>query len=122
LSCGLFTSPRLAEYNAVGKSGLVYNGSFDQIAAQGLGVVSAFASVFAVSFLVFFLIKATFGLRVKPEEERYGLDIVEHGMWGYPEQFMPVPGMEYHPPAGPAQRPTPRPVPLGITASRENGR
>ena len=32
------------------------------------------------------------------EEERRGLDIVEHGMWGYPEQFMPVPGSEYHPP------------------------
>jgi ammonium transporter, Amt family len=122
LSCGLFTSPRLAEYNAVGKEGLIYSGSFDQLGAQGLGVVSAFASVFVVSFLVFFVIKATYGLRVKPEEERYGLDIVEHGMWGYPEQFMPVPGMEYHPPAGPAQRPTPRPVPLGITASQENGR
>ena len=35
------------------------------------------------------------------EEERYGLDIVEHGMWGYPEQFMPVPGSEYRPPAMP---------------------
>jgi Amt family ammonium transporter len=119
LSCGLFTAPRLAEYNAVGKPGFVYNGSLDQIAAQGLGVVAAFAAVFVVSFLVFFVIKATYGLRVRPEEERYGLDIVEHGMWGYPEQFMPVPGMEYHPPAGPAQRPAPRPVPLGITASQE---
>ena len=25
-------------------------------------------------------------------------------MWGYPEQFMPVPGSEYHPPAVPAAR------------------
>jgi Amt family ammonium transporter len=75
--------------------------------------------VFAVSFLVFFAIKATFGLRVRPEDERYGLDIVEHGMWGYPEQFMPVPGSVYHPPAGPAQRPRPRSVPLGIATARE---
>ena len=119
LTCGLFTSPRLADYNAVGKPGLVYSGSVHQLAAQALGVVSAFGSVFAVSFLVFFTIKATFGLRVRPEDERYGLDIVEHGMWGYPEQFMPVPGSVYHPPAGPAQRPQPRPVPLGITAMRE---
>jgi hypothetical protein len=37
-------------------------------------------------------------------------------MWGYPEQFMPVPGSEYHQPAAPAQRPTPRPVPLGLSA------
>jgi Amt family ammonium transporter len=115
LSCGLFTAPRLAAYNGVGHGGLVYTGSFEQLGAQALGVVAAFTSVFVTSFAVFFVIKATYGLRVKPEEERYGLDIVEHGMWGYPEQFMPVPGMEYHPPAGPAQRPTPRPVPLGMT-------
>jgi Amt family ammonium transporter len=119
LSTGLFTAPRLAEFNAIGKPGLVYNGSFDQLGAQALGVVSAFSAVFIVSFLVFFVIKATYGLRVKPEEERYGLDLVEHGMWGYPEQFMPVPGSEYHPPAPPAQRPTPRPVPIGMTSGRE---
>jgi ammonium transporter, Amt family len=116
LSCGLFTSTRLAKLNGIGEPGLFYNGSFHQLGAQALGVVAAFATVFTVSFLVFFVIKATYGLRVKPEEERYGLDIVEHGMWGYPEQFMPVPGSEYHPPAPPAGRPTPRPVPVGMTA------
>jgi ammonium transporter, Amt family len=115
LSCGLFTSPRLAELNAIGDGGLFYTGSFKQLGVQGLGVAAAFGAVFVVSFLVFFLIKATYGLRVKPEEERYGLDIVEHGMWGYPEQFMPVPGSEYHQPASPAQRPTPRPVPIGMS-------
>jgi ammonium transporter, Amt family len=120
LTCGLFTSPRLAAYNAVGKPGLVYTGSFHQLGAQAIGIVAAFTSVFAVSFLVFFAIKAAHGLRVKPEDERYGLDIVEHGMWGYPEQFMPVPGSIYHQPAGPAQRPAPRAVPLGIAAAREN--
>jgi ammonium transporter, Amt family len=117
LSCGLFTSPRLSELNGIGKPGLVYTGSVHQLAAQGLGIAAAFASVFVVSFLVFFVIKATYGLRVKPEEERYGLDIVEHGMWGYPEQFMPVPGSEYHQPATPAGRPTPRPVPIGLSAT-----
>ena len=54
--------------------------------------------------LVFYLIKSTYGLRVTAEEERRGLDIVEHGMWGYPEQFMPVPGSEYHPPNTPGAR------------------
>jgi Amt family ammonium transporter len=119
LSCGLFTSTRLAELNGVGDPGLVYSGSIHQLAVQGLGVAAAFASVFTVSFVVFFVIKATYGLRVSPDEERYGLDIVEHGMWGYPEQFMPVPGFEYHQPALPAQRPRPRPVPVGIAARRE---
>jgi ammonium transporter, Amt family len=119
LSCGLFTSTRLAELNGVGDPGLVYSGSIHQLAVQGLGVAAAFASVFVVSFVVFFVIKATYGLRVSPDEERYGLDIVEHGMWGYPEQFMPVPGFEYHQPALPAQRPRPRPVPVAIAARRE---
>jgi Amt family ammonium transporter len=119
LACGLFTSPRLAELNEIGRGGLVYTGSFAQLGAQALGVVAAFAAVFAISFLVFFAIKAVYGLRVRPEEERYGLDIVEHGMWGYPEQFMPVPGSEYHPPAPPGRRPTPRPVPIGMTAGSE---
>jgi Amt family ammonium transporter len=118
LSCGLFTSPRLAELNAIGTSGLFYNGSLDQLSVQALGVGAAFGSVFLVSFLVFFLIKATYGLRVEPDEERYGLDLVEHGMFGYPEQFMPVPGTEYHPPSPPGRRPTPRPVPVGMAAAR----
>jgi ammonium transporter, Amt family len=124
LSCGLFTAPRLAEYNAIGATGddgeflggLVYSGSFEQLGVQGLGVAAAFATVFAISFLIFFAIKATYGLRVKPDEERYGLDIVEHGMWGYPEQFMPVPGYEYHQPTPPAGRPAPRPAPVGLGA------
>jgi ammonium transporter, Amt family len=122
LACGLFTAPRLAEYNAIGATGadgeylggLVYSGSFEQLGVQALGVVVAFAGVFAISFLIFFAIKATYGLRVKPDEERYGLDIVEHGMWGYPEQFMPVPGYEYHQPTPPAGRPAPRPAPVGL--------
>jgi Amt family ammonium transporter len=119
LSCGLFTAPRLAEYNAIGQGGLVYGDGFEQLGVQALGVLVAFTSVFAISFAIFFGIKAIYGLRVKPEEERYGLDIVEHGMWGYPEQFMPVPGYEYHQPSPPAGRPAPRPAPVGISASVE---
>ena len=97
LSCGFFTSPRLAKLNAIGDPGLWYSGSFHQLLVQGLGVASAFAAVFVVSYAVFGLIKATYGLRVSEEEERHGLDIAEHGMWGYPERFMPIPGSEYHP-------------------------
>lgn len=129
LSLGFVSAPRLSEYNAIGATdadgkflgGLVYSGSFEQLGVQALGVAAAFSSVFLVSFLIFFVIKATYGLRVRPEEERYGLDLVEHGMWGYPEQFMPVPGSEYHPPAPPGQRPRPRPVPIGLTANRQGG-
>src|SRR3954468_17633900 len=91
VACGLFTAPRLADYNAVGEPGLVYSGSFHQLFAQILGVLSAFAFVFVLSFGTFFAIKKTIGMRVSAEEEDAGLDISEHGMYGYPEQFIPAP-------------------------------
>ncbi len=112
LACGLFTSPRLAELNGIGDGGLVYTGSFHQLGVQAVGVGAAFVSVFAASFAVFYAIKRVHGLRVAEEEERYGLDIVEHGMWGYPEAFMPVPGSEYRPPAMPTGWPPRQPAPV----------
>ena len=36
--------------------------------------------------------KATVGIRTEPETETAGLDVSEHGMWGYPEFYIPVPG------------------------------
>jgi Amt family ammonium transporter len=91
ISCGIFTAPRLAEYNAFGNpdGGLVYGGGPDQLIAQAVGVLVAFTFVFAMSYLTFAAIKATIGLRVTEEQEDAGLDIVEHGMYGYPEQFIP---------------------------------
>ncbi|MFM9023268.1 MAG: ammonium transporter, partial [Solirubrobacterales bacterium] len=93
LACGLFTLPALAEYNAVGQGGLFYTGSFKQLLDQAIGVVVVFAFVFVVSYAVFWVIKKTYGLRVTAEEEDAGLDISEHGMYGYPEQFIPAPEM-----------------------------
>jgi Amt family ammonium transporter len=93
LSCGFFTSPRLAQYNAFGNpdGGLIYSGSFAQLGYQALGVLVVFAFVFVLSFATFYAIKQVYGLRVTPEEEEAGLDISEHGMYGYPEQFIPAP-------------------------------
>jgi Amt family ammonium transporter len=89
LACGLFTHPALAKFNGVGHGGLVYTGSFKQLGAQALGVVVVFAFVFTVSYATFWAIKKTYGLRVSAGEEEAGLDISEHGMYGYPEQFIP---------------------------------
>jgi Amt family ammonium transporter len=114
LSCGIFTAPRLADYNAFGvtnsdgefiggflySSGLLGKGAndlggsfnleaFEQLGAQALGVVVAFSFVFAASFATFYVIKKIYGLRVTESEEDAGLDIAEHGMYGYPEQFIP---------------------------------
>jgi ammonium transporter, Amt family len=112
LACGIFTSPRYAELNAVGDPGLWYSGSFHQLGAQALGIGASFAFAFAASIAVFGLIKATLGLRVSPEQEEAGLDIVEHGMYGYPEQFIPVPEQ-----AAPIPVRAPVPAP-GMTAAR----
>jgi len=105
LSCGIFTSPRLAQYNAFGEEsrGLWYSGSFAQLGHQALGVVVVFTFVLVLSLATFALIKATIGLRVEDEAEDAGLDIVEHGMYGYPEQFIPLPeiGAASHGPAAP---------------------
>src|SRR3954452_8527705 len=91
LACGLFTNRDLAKINAVGKGGLLYTGSFSQLVSQALGVLVAFSTVFALSFATFWVIKKTYVLRVTAEEEEAGLDISEHGMYGYPEQFIPEP-------------------------------
>ena len=99
ISCGIFTAPRLAQYNGFGDphGGLWYSGSFAQLVAQMSGFLIAFTFVFCLSFATFWLIKKTYGLRVSEAEEDAGLDISEHGMYGYPEQFIPQP--EY--PGGP---------------------
>ncbi len=114
LACGLFTAPRLAQYNAFGdpEGGLVYSGSFTQLIAQAVGVLVAFAFVFGMSYLTFAAIKATIGLRVSDEDEEAGLDIVEHGMYGYPEQFIPQSEI-----GSGTTLPSGAPVPKPVTAS-----
>jgi Amt family ammonium transporter len=120
LSCGLFTLPSLAEYNAVGDPGLFYNGSFEQLGVQALGVVTVFAFVFVVSFATFWLIKKTYGLRVADEEEDAGLDISEHGMYGYPEQFIPTPELVGYGAAPHVVTPVPEPAAAApISTSQE---
>ena len=107
ISCGIFTAPRLAQYNGFGDphGGLWYSGSFAQLVAQISGFLIAFTFVFCLSFATFWLIKKTYGLRVSEAEEDAGLDISEHGMYGYPEQFIPQP--EY--PGGPPHVSAPAP-------------
>jgi len=107
LSCGLFTVPALAKFNAVGEGGLFYTGSFHQLGAQAIAVTASFVTVFALSYGLFWAIKKTVGLRASAADEMEGLDISEHGMWGYPEAFMPVPGGVYRQPDTPTVNPHP---------------
>lgn len=62
--------------------------SANPLLPQIIGVGAAFAWAFPVSFVIFYVIKVTVGLRVTEEEEMAGLDITEHGMLAYPPGFV----------------------------------
>ena len=48
-------------------------------------MVTIFAWVFITSFIVWYLLKKTVGIRVSEEEEYEGVDISECGLEAYPE-------------------------------------
>ncbi len=52
---------------------------------QLIGVVSIFAWVFIMSFIVWFAIKKIVGIRVSEEDEYEGVDLSECGLEAYPE-------------------------------------
>ena len=60
--------------------GLFYGGGVSLLGIQALGVVSILAWTAVAMTIVFFVIKAVFGLRVSEEEEIVGLDATEHGL------------------------------------------
>jgi ammonium transporter, Amt family len=60
-----------------------------QLGVQAVGVAATFAVVLGLSLLTFYAIKKTIGLRVSESAEFAGLDISTHGMYGYPEAFIP---------------------------------
>jgi Amt family ammonium transporter len=115
LSTGLFTTGALASTNGVGEAGLFYGGGLHQLGVQALGIGAVFAFVFVSSAAVFYACKKTIGLRVTAQQELEGLDIHEHGMWGYPEQFLPGYGATQPYVLAPSRRP-PAPSSSPVTA------
>jgi Amt family ammonium transporter len=104
LAVGIFASPRLTIsapgiwYGIFGDAD--FGSTLGQLGVQAVAVVATFTFVFVASYAVFALIKATIGLRVTEAEEEAGLDIASHGMYGYPEAFIPQPELpvgEYTP-------------------------
>ncbi len=88
LSNGLFATPELA---TVGQAGLFYGGGFEQLGVQLLGVVTCGLYAFVVAFIILKVMeKVMGGIRVTEEEEIMGLDLSEHGGYGYPE-YLPTP-------------------------------
>lgn len=58
---------------------------------QIIGIVAYGVFTFAVSYVVWMVLKHTMGLRVSAEDEMNGLDVAEIGVEAYPE-FMPMHG------------------------------
>ena len=61
-------------------------------ASRLLGLVTVGAFTFSTSFGALWVMNKIWGIRVEPAVETQGLDVHEHGMWGYPEFYIPVPG------------------------------
>jgi ammonium transporter, Amt family len=74
------------------REGLVYGGGVSQLWVQFYGIAATVGFTGLLCAAVFIAIRMTVGLRVTEEHELSGLDISEHGMFGYPEQFIEVPG------------------------------
>jgi ammonium transporter, Amt family len=92
LSLGFLAVPSLATKLGTGQGGLFYGGGFHQLGVQAIGLLAVGAFTFSASFAVLWTFHKTIGIRTEPEVETAGLDVSEHGMWGYPEFYIPVPG------------------------------
>ncbi|RCW73159.1 ammonium transporter [Saliterribacillus persicus] len=88
ISTGFFATPELSTGMDWGKPGLFYGGGFEQLGVQIMGVAASGVYAFVVSFIILKVMdKMMGGLRVSEEEEIIGLDLSEHGSYGYPENI-----------------------------------
>ncbi|MBH5318197.1 ammonium transporter [Paenibacillus sp. GSMTC-2017] len=87
LANGIFATQALAEKVNVGQGGLIDTGSWKQLLVQLESVVFAGGFVLIASFIVLGGMKLIMGFRVTEEQEIVGLDLSEHGAYGYPEQL-----------------------------------
>jgi Amt family ammonium transporter len=126
LAVGIFASPRLVVegagpgiwYGIFGEES--FSTTLGQLGVQGLAVVFTFVVVLVISLATFAIIKATIGLRVPAEEEDAGLDISSHGMYGYPEVFIPQPEYSTGMPGTTSAGAVPAPAPAQMTATETN--
>jgi Amt family ammonium transporter len=97
LALGLFYDDQIATDIAALATGL---SPMAQLLVQLKGVVYAGVFTLVGSLIVWYVIKATMGVRVSAEEEIEGLDIGEHGMHAY--DIPPVGGGDSTPIGAPA--------------------
>jgi Amt family ammonium transporter len=83
LAVGLFSQGDIYGAAPAPKPGLFFGGGFEQLGYQLVGVLAVGGMTVLLSFIFWAILKATFGIRVSPEEEFQGLDVSEHGMEAY---------------------------------------
>jgi len=91
ISVGLFAQEGVTSLSTV--NGLFFGGGLSLLGVEVLGIIAVGAFVFASSYLIWYLIKKTMGIRVSLEEEIQGLDIGEHGNNAYPDFAIVAPIM-----------------------------
>lgn len=82
---GFFAEPTLVQLVGIGSPWLLYGGGWGQFLVQLKGIVGAGLYVFIASFVIFWLLKVTIGIRLSAKEEETGLDLAEHNVEAYPE-------------------------------------
>jgi len=87
ISVGIFADGTYGIYSTEAPfvTGLLYGGGIGQLVAQVIGVVANFVWVFGTTYVIFWVLKKTIGLRVSKKEELEGLDNAEHGAISYPD-------------------------------------
>jgi len=78
----------ISVHGVVGAFGLIavpFTNTDANFGAQLLGLGAIFIWTFVVSFVLWFILKVTVGIRVTEEEEYEGVDISECGLEAYPE-------------------------------------
>ncbi len=83
LAVGLFATADAPGNVPGGPVGILMGGGTATLIAQLTGIVAVAVYTFFGSLIVWYAIKAAFGLRVSPEDESRGLDLSEMGMEAY---------------------------------------
>jgi Amt family ammonium transporter len=65
------------------EGGLFWGGGFARTVTQVAGIAAVGAATFTLTFLAWWILRASLGIRVSPEEELEGLDTGEHGIEAY---------------------------------------
>jgi Amt family ammonium transporter len=85
---GLFAVPALARTSPPARAARLH-GLVPPARRAGARALAVGAFTFTASFGCLWTMKRLWGIRVERDVETAGLDVSEHGMWGYPEFYIP---------------------------------